>query len=58
MKGIAAAMHYRSEQDPQAIELAELIDTKGPQEALAQLSGLEAKSDVVLEAVNAYNATK
>ncbi|MNE32443.1 Mannitol-1-phosphate 5-dehydrogenase [compost metagenome] len=51
-------MHYRSEQDPQAIELAELIDTKGPQEALAQLSGLEAKSDVVLEAVNAYNATK
>ncbi|MNP85406.1 Mannitol-1-phosphate 5-dehydrogenase [compost metagenome] len=51
-------MHYRSEQDPQALELAELIDAKGPQAALAQISGLEANSDVVVEAVNAYNATK
>ncbi|MFZ5295921.1 mannitol-1-phosphate 5-dehydrogenase [Enterobacter chuandaensis] len=58
VKGIAAAMHYRSEQDPQAIELAQLIDDKGAQAALAQISGLDASSDVVAEAVNAYNATK
>ncbi|MNW22931.1 Mannitol-1-phosphate 5-dehydrogenase [compost metagenome] len=51
-------MHYRSEQDPQAQELAQLIDTKGPQAALAEISGLEANSSVVVEAVNAYNATK
>ena len=56
--GIAAAMHYRSEEDPQAQELAALIDEKGPQAALAQVSGLDANSDVVAEAVNAYNATK
>ena len=56
--GIAAAMHYRSEEDPQAQELAALIDEKGPQAALAQVSGLDANSDVVLEAVNAYNAKK
>ena len=43
---------------PQAIELAQLIDAKGPQAALAEVSGLEASSDVVVEAVAAYNATK
>lgn len=39
MKGIAAAMHFRSEDDPQAQELAALIADKGPQAALAQISG-------------------
>lgn len=58
VKGIAAAMHYRSEEDPQAQELAQLIDEQGPQAALAQVSGLDANSDVVVEAVNVYNATK
>ncbi|AKE93748.1 mannitol-1-phosphate 5-dehydrogenase [Cronobacter sakazakii] len=55
--GIAAAMHFRSEDDPQAQELAQLIADKGPQAALAQISGLDANSDVVASAVNAYNAT-
>ncbi|ELY2498289.1 mannitol-1-phosphate 5-dehydrogenase [Cronobacter muytjensii] len=54
--GIAAAMHFRSADDPQAQELAQLIADKGPQAALAQVSGLDANSDVVAEAVNAYNA--
>ncbi|WP_105605568.1 mannitol-1-phosphate 5-dehydrogenase [Cronobacter sakazakii] len=55
--GIAAAMHFRSKDDPQAQELAQLIADKGPQAALAQISGLDANSDVVASAVNAYNAT-
>ncbi|EGT5763334.1 mannitol-1-phosphate 5-dehydrogenase [Cronobacter sakazakii] len=55
--GIAAAMHFRTEDDPQAQELAQLIADKGPQAALAQISGLDANSDVVASAVNAYNAT-
>ncbi|EOI5727203.1 mannitol-1-phosphate 5-dehydrogenase [Cronobacter malonaticus] len=55
--GIAAAMHFRSEDDPQAQELAQLIADKGPQAALAQISGLDANSDVVASVVNAYNAT-
>lgn len=42
MKGIAAAMHFRSEDDPQAQELAALIADKGPQAALAQISGPDA----------------
>ncbi len=54
--GIAAAMHYRSEQDPQAQELAQLLAEKGPQATLAEISGLDANSEVVAAAVNAYNA--
>lgn len=49
-------MHFRSEDDPQAQELAALIAEKGPQAALAQISGLDINSDVVVEAVSAYNA--
>ncbi len=51
-------MHFRSEDDPQAQELAALIADKGPQAALAQISGPDAASDVVAEAVNDYNAEK
>ena len=58
VQGIAAAMHFRCAEDPQAQELAALIAEKGPQAALAQISGLDAASDVVLEAVNDYNAIK
>ena len=56
VKGIAAAMHYRSEQDPQAQELAELIEKQGPKETLVQISGLDAGSDVVAEIIKEYNA--
>ncbi|NIY48876.1 mannitol-1-phosphate 5-dehydrogenase [Cedecea colo] len=56
VEGIAAAMHYRSEQDPQAQELAALLAEAGPQAALAQISGLDANSEAVAQAVKAYNA--
>ena len=49
-------MHFRSEDDPQAQELAALIADKGPQAQLAQISGLDANSEVVSEAVTAYKA--
>lgn len=56
VEGIAAAMHYRSEQDPQAQELEKLLAEKGPQATLAEISGLDANSDVVAEAVKAYSS--
>lgn len=56
--GIAAAMHFRSEQDPQARELAALLEKQGPQAALAQISGLDAESKVVAQAVSVYNAMR
>lgn len=55
VKGIAAALHYRSDQDPQAQELAEMIHRQGVQATLAQVSGLEAESEVVKAAVAAWN---
>jgi len=54
--GIAAAMHYRSAQDPQAQELEALLEKVGPQAALAQVSGLDANSEVVAAVVKAYAA--
>ncbi|MFI8416034.1 mannitol-1-phosphate 5-dehydrogenase [Serratia sp. NPDC078593] len=56
IQGIAAAMSYRSEQDPQAQELVELLSSLGPKAALVQISGLAAESEVVEEAVAVYNA--
>lgn len=56
LKGIAAAMHYHSEQDPQAQEWAELLEKSGPGAALAQVSGLEEDGEVVAQVVGLYNA--
>ncbi|ARJ41781.1 mannitol-1-phosphate 5-dehydrogenase [Pantoea alhagi] len=56
VKGIAAAMHYRSAQDPQAQELEALLKSAGPQAALAQVSGLDINSEVVAAVVKAYAA--
>lgn len=56
VQGIAAAMHYHSEQDPQAQELAALLAEKGPQATLAQVSGLDAESEIIKEAVSAWHA--
>lgn len=56
IEGIAAAMRYRSAEDPQAQELAALLAEIGPQATLAQISGLDACSDVVAQAVKAWNA--
>ena len=56
VQGIAAAMHYRSDQDPQAQELATLLAEKGPQATLAEVSGLDADSEVVASVVSAWHA--
>lgn len=56
VQGIAAAMHYRSDQDPQAQELATLLAEKGPQTTLAEISGLDADSEVVASVVSTWHA--
>ncbi|MNM04075.1 Mannitol-1-phosphate 5-dehydrogenase [compost metagenome] len=56
IQGIAAAMSYRSDQDPQAQELVALLAKLGPKAALAQISGLPVESEVVEQAVAVYNA--
>jgi len=52
--GIAAAMHYRSDEDQQAKEWVELLEKVGPKAALAQVSGLPEDGEVVAEAVSIY----
>src|SRR5471030_108333 len=52
--GIAAAMHYRSDEDQQAKEWVELLEKVGPKAALAQVSGLPEDGDVVAQAVSLY----
>ncbi len=54
--GIAAALRYRSEQDPQAQELAELLSKQDVATTLAQISGLDANGDVVKAVVKAWSA--
>ncbi|AXF77685.1 mannitol-1-phosphate 5-dehydrogenase [Erwinia tracheiphila] len=54
--GIAAALHYRSVEDPQAQELSELLAHLGVSATLAQISGLEAGSETVAAIVKAYHA--
>ncbi|PRD14642.1 mannitol-1-phosphate 5-dehydrogenase [Pantoea coffeiphila] len=54
--GIAAALRYHSEQDPQAQELAELLAKQDVAATLAQISGLDANSDVVKAVVKAWSA--
>ncbi|ARU92685.1 mannitol-1-phosphate 5-dehydrogenase [Tatumella citrea] len=54
--GIAAALHFRSEQDPQSQELAGLLTKQDVAATLAEISGLDADSPVVRAVVKAWNA--
>lgn len=46
VKGIAAAMKYQNENDPQAVELNEMINELGIKETFKKISGLENSHDL------------
>ena len=46
MKGIAAAMKYQNENDPQAVELNGMINELGIKETFKKISGLEDSYDL------------
>lgn len=52
--GIAAALQFHNDEDPQAHELATLLEKLGPRATLAEVSGLHADSEVVSAVVRAY----
>ncbi|MGL6258524.1 mannitol-1-phosphate 5-dehydrogenase [Vibrio sp. WXL210] len=56
IKGIAAAFHYKNDDDPQAVELQAMFAEKGFAETLAHYSGLNVSDEVVKLAENAYHA--
>jgi len=53
-EGIAAALHYRNADDPQAVELQALLAELGPAKALARVTGLDEDSEVVRAIVTRY----
>lgn len=53
--GIAAALYYQNDDDPQAQKLAALLEELGPRKALAQITGMNPDSEVVSEGVRAYD---
>ena len=54
--GIAAALRYRSHQDPQAQEMANLLEEKGVTSTVNQVCGLHDQPELVAQIVNVYNA--
>ncbi|MDN3681608.1 mannitol-1-phosphate 5-dehydrogenase [Vibrio tapetis subsp. quintayensis] len=58
LNGIAAAFHYKNEDDPQAVELQDMFAEKGFAETLAHYSGLDKDAEVVKLALEAYQALK
>ncbi|MEF1227470.1 mannitol-1-phosphate 5-dehydrogenase, partial [Vibrio fortis] len=58
IKAIAAAFHYKNEDDPQAVELQAMFAEKGFAETLAHYSELNIDSEVVKLAEQAYQALK
>ncbi|HCX65198.1 MAG TPA: mannitol-1-phosphate 5-dehydrogenase, partial [Eubacteriaceae bacterium] len=41
IKGIAAALRFSNEEDPSSVKLQEMIQEKGLEKAVAQVTGLE-----------------
>lgn len=56
LMGIAAALSYRSHQDPQAQEMAYLLNEKGITHTVKQVCGLEDQPELVAQIANVYNA--
>lgn len=54
--GIAAALHYQSRQDPQAQEMANLLDEKGVTNTVIEICGLQDQPELVAQIVSVYNA--
>ena len=54
--GIAAALSYRSSNDPQAQEMVDLLRDNGVTHTVAQVCGLQDQPALVAQIVNVYNA--
>lgn len=56
--GIAAALHFKCASDPQAVEMAELIEEKGIYNTVVELTGLEKYPNVVERICAQYELMK
>jgi mannitol-1-phosphate 5-dehydrogenase len=55
-EGIAAALHYRNAEDPQAVELQAAIETNGVATTLVQVTGLDSANPLVAAITARYQA--
>ena len=58
VKGIAAALHYDNPEDPQSVQMRQVIAEQGLEKAVEQFSGLESGAPLVGEILCAYDALK
>lgn len=56
--GVAAALHYRNDEDSQAVELKNLISEIGVGKTLEKVSGIEKNSDLGIKIIDTYNKIK
>ena len=58
VKGIAAALHYDNPEDPQSVQMRQVIAEQGLEKAVEQFTGLESGAPLVGEILCAYDALK
>ena len=58
VKGIAAALHYDNLEDPQSVQMRQVIAERGLEKAVEQFTGLESGAPLVGEILCAYDALK
>ena len=52
--GVGAALHFDNPDDPQSVQMLDLIKSKGLEAAVSEITGINAGDPMVAEIVNAY----
>lgn len=52
--GVGAALHFDNPEDPQSVQMLDLIKSKGLEAAVSEITGINAGDPMVAEIVNAY----
>ena len=53
--GIGAALHFRNENDPQSVQLGEMIDNEGLEATVSKITGILPSDPLMAEIVKAYS---
>lgn len=56
--GVGAALHFDNPEDPQSVQMLEMIKTKGLESAVSEITGIKADDPMVAEIVEAYKAVE
>lgn len=56
--GVGAALHFDNPEDPQSVQMLEMIKTKGLESAVCEITGIKADDPMVAEIAEAYKAVE